>query len=156
MQDKLGRASTKGPIEVRVWLRLLTCTTIIEKKLRRNFAEQFETTLPRFDVMASLERHPEGQAMGELSKALLVSNGNVTAIVRHLQEEGLVVSRADPEDRRSAIVSLSAMGLEQFQMLSRAHHGWVKEALAEFPRDQQAALYELLTTLKQSIARDIT
>lgn len=156
MQEKLGGGHKRGPMEVRVWLRMLTCVHTIEKRLRRNFSDQFETTLPRFDVMAALDRRPEGQSMGQLSRALLVSNGNVTAIVKNLQEDGLVVSQADPQDRRSAIVSLSEKGRERFRKLSRAHHAWIKESFAEFPKDKQAELYEMLAALKTSIAAEGT
>lgn len=152
-REKLGGV-THGPMETRVWLRLLTCVMLLEKKIRRNFAEQFDTTLPRFDVMASLERHPEGQTMGELSRALLVSNGNVTSIVKHLQQQGLVVSKPDPMDRRSAIVALSPKGQQVFGKLARAHHVWIKNALKRFPREKQNLLYDLLADLKQSTERD--
>lgn len=150
MREKLGGVA-HGPMEVRVWLRLLTCATLLEKRIRRNFDEQFATTLPRFDVMASLERHPEGLTMGALSRALLVSNGNVTSIVRTLQQEGLVTLTSDPADRRKATVALSRKGRALFAKLARAHHGWIREAMRGFPRDEQEALYELLATLKQSI-----
>jgi DNA-binding MarR family transcriptional regulator len=89
--------------------------------------------------------------MGELSRALLVSNGNVTAIVRQLQEQGLVSSYTDPDDARSAIVSLTPNGRVQFAVLAEAHHGWVREALADFPEDSQRQLLTLLTQLKTSI-----
>ncbi|PEQ13131.1 MarR family transcriptional regulator [Novosphingobium sp. PC22D] len=140
-----------GPLDLRAWIRLLECAKIIEKRLRRNFEEQFDTTLPRFDVLATLGRSHEGMRMGELSRALLVSNGNVTAVVRQLQEEGLVASAPAPDDRRSAIVSLTAAGRHRFEELARAHHGWVREALAEFPPDKQKALLRLLTELKTSL-----
>src|SRR3546814_4034241 len=82
----------------------------MEKRLRRNFVEEFDTTLPRFDVMASLDRYPDGQTMGDLSRSLLVSKSNVTAIVRQLEAQKLVVSTVDPNDRRSAIVALTEVG----------------------------------------------
>lgn len=150
MGEKPGGV-THGPMEVRVWLRLLTCATLLEKRIRRNFGERFATTLPRFDVMASLERHPEGLTMGALSRALLVSNGNVTSIVRNLRLEGLVTLTSDPADRRTAIVALSRKGRAQFAKLALAHHGWVREAMQDFPREKQQALYDLLAALKQSI-----
>jgi DNA-binding MarR family transcriptional regulator len=139
-------------LDLRVWVRLLDCAKIIEKRLRRNFEDQFGTTLPRFDILATLDRAPEGLRMGELSRALLVSNGNVTAIVRQLQEQGLVQSSPDPEDGRSAIVALTPEGRDQFATLAQAHHGWVREALADFPEDSQRHLLDLLTQLKSSIA----
>src|SRR3546814_5969760 len=86
------------------------CSSDLEKRLRRNFVEEFDTTLPRFDVMASLDRYPDGQTMGDLSRSLLVSKGNVTAIVRQLEAQKLVVSTVDPNDRRSALVALTEEG----------------------------------------------
>lgn len=150
MREKHGGA-VQGPMEVRVWLRLLSCAMLIEKRIRRNFAEQFDMTLPRFDVMAALERHPQGQSMGELSRALLVSNGNVTAIVKALQQDGLVTLETDPSDRRASIVALSRKGRALFIRLARAHHAWIREALEDFPREKQEALHELLAALKHSI-----
>ncbi|MEE4453113.1 MarR family transcriptional regulator [Novosphingobium resinovorum] len=146
-----GSTAPSGTLDLRVWVRLLDCAKIIEKRLRRNFEDQFSTTLPRFDILATLDRAPDGLRMGELSRALLVSNGNVTAIVRQLQEQGLVSSYTDPEDARSAIVSLTPNGRVQFAALAEAHHGWVREALADFPEDSQRQLLALLTQLKTSI-----
>lgn len=144
-----------GSLDLRMWVRLLGCAKIIEKRLRRNFKEQFDTTLPRFDVLAMLDRMPDGRNMGSLSRALLVSNGNVTSIVRQLQDQGLVVARPDPLDGRSAIVSMTPKGKAHFAELAAAHHGWVRDALQDFPAAQQEHLLALLTDLKSSISRDL-
>lgn len=153
MDEKLG-GGEQGPLDVRVWLRLLSCAMTVEKRLRRNFAEQFSTTLPRFDVMAALERAPNGLSMGELSRALLVSNGNVTALVRQLQEDGLITARPDPNDRRSSIVALSEAGEARFSELAQAHHRWIAEAFEGFSHDNRRQLYALLAELKTSINKD--
>lgn len=152
MHDKYGGTQT-GPLEVRLWLRLLSCATIIEKRLRRNFAADFDITLPRFDVLATLDRYHRGQTMGELSRALLVSNGNVTAIVRQLEEQGLVSTSPDPADRRSSIVALTPAGQKRFDELAKAHHAWIRDAFADFSTEQQKQLFAMLAELKQSIAR---
>src|SRR3546814_13459619 len=102
--------AVSGPLVFRVWGRLLSCVMQMEKSRRRKFVEEFDTTLPRFDVMASLDRYPDGQTMGDLSRSLLVSKGNVTAIVRQLEAQKLVVSTVDPNDRRSALVALTEEG----------------------------------------------
>ncbi|MBB3953867.1 MarR family winged helix-turn-helix transcriptional regulator [Novosphingobium sediminicola] len=138
-------------LELRVWIRLLDCAKLVEKQLRRNFQDQFDTTLPRFDVLAALDRAPDGLTMGEISRALLVSNGNVTSIVRQLSEQGIIDSRPDPNDRRAAIVSMTAQGREYFKTLADAHSRWVHEALSCFPADHQAHLLTLLDQLKTSI-----
>jgi DNA-binding MarR family transcriptional regulator len=136
---------------VRLWLRLLSCTMTIEKIVQRRLAEQFETTLPRFDVMAALERRPDGMAMGELSRALLVSNGNVTSIVQKLARDGHVVIAPLPSDRRSSIVRLTPAGKRYFAELARAHHDWIDALLAGLGGEGRTALYDALGDLKQSL-----
>ncbi|WP_157219950.1 MarR family winged helix-turn-helix transcriptional regulator [Flavisphingomonas formosensis] len=143
-----------GRMDVRVWLRLLSCSTIIEKRLRRRFADRYDTTLPRFDVLATLERHPDGVTMGELSRALLVSNGNVTALVRQLEGAGLVSTRSPEGDRRSSIVALTAEGRSHFAELAAAHHAWIKGMFAGVPNADLRALFDLLATVKASIAAE--
>ncbi|WP_420137079.1 MarR family winged helix-turn-helix transcriptional regulator [Sphingomonas sp.] len=143
-----------GRSDVRVWLRLLSCSTVIEKRLRRRFIEQYDTTLPRFDVLALLDRHPEGVTMSALSSGLLVSNGNVTSLVRQLENDGFVVSRPAAEDRRSSIVALSDRGQAHFVELARAHHRWIEAMFAGMKGEDQMALYSLLAMLKESIARE--
>ena len=138
---------------VRIWLRLLSCTMTIEKIVQRRLVEQFETTLPRFDVLAALERRPDGMTMGELSRALLVSNGNVTAIVRKLTEDGHVSTETLQADRRTSIVRLSAAGRRHFAALSKAHHDWVDELLAGLNPPERETLYTALGQLKLSLGQ---
>lgn len=152
MQEK-HEGAAPSPLDLRVWVRLLSCVVQMEKRLRRNFIDEFETTLPRFDVMASLERCPDGQTMGDLSRSLLVSKGNVTAIVRQLEAQKLIVSKVDPNDRRSAIVALTEEGRHRFDEMAAAHHGWVQQMMADFPRTRQRELFDLLADLKASIAK---
>ncbi len=149
------RPAASGALDLRLWVRLLGCAKIIEKRLRRNFQEQFDTTLPRFDVMAALDRAPDGLTMSALSRAMLVSNGNVTSIVRQLQDQDMLLSRPDPQDGRSAIVSLTPQGRAHFAAMAAAHHRWVGEALVDFPADSQQQLLDLLTILKSSLSKDM-
>ena len=136
---------------VRVWLRLLSCTMAIEKEVQRRFAER-GMTLPRFDVLAVLERRPEGMSMGELSRALLVSNGNVTQLAQTLKREGLIDMRPLPGDRRSSIVSLTDEGRKAFTRLARAHNDWIDQMLSGLDFTQRERLYVALGILKMSIA----
>jgi DNA-binding MarR family transcriptional regulator len=135
---------------VRVWLRLLSCTMTIEKEVQRRFAA-LGMTLPRFDVLAALDRHSE-MTMGALSQALLVSNGNVTQLVQKLVRDGLVEMRKPPADRRSSIVRLTAEGRETFARLARAHQDWIDELLGGLDFTQRERLYVSLGVLKMSIA----
>ena len=135
---------------VRVWLRLLSCTMAIEKEVQRRFAER-GMTLPRFDVLAALDRHGE-MNMGALSQALLVSNGNVTQLVQKLVGDGLVDLRKLPSDRRSSIVRLTPEGQEVFGKLARAHQDWIDQMVGGLDYTQRERLYVALGVLKMSIA----
>ncbi len=140
-----------GRSSLRLWLRLLSCTMTIEKIVQRRLADGFQTTLPRFDVMAALERRPDGMAMGELSRALLVSNGNVTAIVQKLARDGHVTIARLPSDRRTQIVRLTSAGTSHFSELANAHHGWIDDLLAGLGTDERETLYAALGQLKRSL-----
>jgi DNA-binding MarR family transcriptional regulator len=135
---------------VRVWLRLLSCTMAIEKEVQRRFAER-GMTLPRFDVLAALERHGE-MNMGGLSQALLVSNGNVTQLVQKLVRDGLVEMHKPPQDRRASIVRLTPDGRQLFTRLARAHQDWIDQMVGGLDFTQRERLYVALGVLKMSIA----
>ena len=110
---------------LRVWLRLLTCTQVIERVVRQRLRERFGTTLPRFDLMAQLDRHPEGVKMNQLSRLLMVTGGNVTAIVDQLEKEGLVERADQPADRRAFQIHLTRAGERSFAEMAREHEEWV-------------------------------
>ena len=134
---------------LRLWLRLLTCTQLIERRVRTRLREQFGTTLPRFDLMAQLERHAEGLKMNELSRLLMVTGGNVTAIVDQLEKEGLVERLDEPADRRAFRIHLTRAGEKTFADMARAHEEWVVELLAGMSRREQDELLRLLAKVKQ-------
>jgi DNA-binding MarR family transcriptional regulator len=133
---------------LRIWLRLLTCTQLIERRVRSGLREAFGTTLPRFDLMAQLERHPEGLKMNELSRLLMVTGGNVTAIVDQLEKEGLVERLDEPDDRRAFRIRLTRTGEKTFAEWARAHEQWVVELLSGLSRKEHDELLKLLAKLK--------
>ncbi len=135
---------------LRIWLRLLTCTQLIEQQVRSRLRERFNTTLPRFDLMAQLARHPEGLKMNELSRLLMVTGGNVTAIVDQLEKESLVERLAEPADRRASRIRLTRSGERTFAEMAAAHEEWVIEMLAGLSRKEHEELLKLLAKLKQS------
>ncbi|MDX2103707.1 MAG: MarR family transcriptional regulator [Alphaproteobacteria bacterium] len=135
-------------MDIRLWLRLLTCTNLIEARIRRRLRDRYDITLPRFDVMAQLHREPEGLQMSELSRRLMVSNGNVTGLIDRLVAEGLVTSRQHPADKRSQIVALSAAGRAQFEAMLPEHQSWVAEIMSGLSQDQITQIYDLLAIVK--------
>jgi DNA-binding MarR family transcriptional regulator len=139
-----------GPADIRLWLRLLGCSTVIEKRLRRKLADR-SSTLPRFDVMAALVRHPEGLTMSALSRQLLVSNGNITHLVHSLAKEGLVEIEQCSRDGRSTITRLAPKGAEAFKALSAEHHQWVEAMFAGLTAIDKERLYALLGRLRISV-----
>src|SRR3546814_1255940 len=137
---------------LRLWLRLLTCSLTIEKRVRRRLSDEFATTLPRFDVLAALDRRAAGMTMGELSKALLVSGGNLTALVRQLERQGHLQMERDPQDRRSWLVRITRSGRKHFKEMAAEHHHWIAGMFARMSADHCEQLYELLAELKESLA----
>ena len=136
---------------LRLWLRMLTTTNMVQAELRRRLRAEFDTTLPRFDLMAQLERHPEGLKMNELSRRLMVTGGNVTGLTDQLEKEGFVVRDTDPNDRRSFAVRLTAHGRESFDRMARAHEQWVVELFGGLPLADKARMHQKLGKLKQHL-----
>jgi DNA-binding MarR family transcriptional regulator len=133
---------------LRLWLRLYSATSVIEREMRRFLRARFATTLPRFDLMAALERAPEGLTMGELSRRLMVSGGNVTSIVGGLERDGLVRRRQPAGDRRTSYVALTEAGRTAFAEMARAHERWINALLADVADEDVDALTDLLAELK--------
>jgi DNA-binding MarR family transcriptional regulator len=136
---------------IKLWLRMLTCTNRITSKIRSRLRENFNTTLPRFDLLAQLERHPEGLKMSELSKRMMVTTGNVTGITDQLEAEGLVRREVDPSDRRSFVVKLTPEGRRLFGEMAAVHEGWVIELFEGLSSEEKETLYALLGKLKQHL-----
>ena len=138
---------------VRLWLRLLSCSTQIEQEIRSRLRQRFATTLPRFDYLAQLERHPEGLRMNALSRYLMVTGGNVTGLTDQLVAEGFVERLADALDRRSLIVRLTPAGRRQFLKMATEHEGWLAQMFEGFDAARKDALFDLLGGLRVHLAR---
>ena len=138
--------------ELRLWLRLFTCTTLIEGEVRRRLRRSFDVTLPRFDLMAQLDRVRGPMTLGELSSRMMVSNGNVTGLVERLVADGLVARRPSPSDRRVQLVSLTPEGRRAFRALARAHENWISEIFSDLKASDLSTLMELLAKAKRSAA----
>ncbi|WP_041675730.1 MarR family winged helix-turn-helix transcriptional regulator [Ramlibacter tataouinensis] len=148
--DMEARAHSEHPEALRLWLRLLTCTQIVEKQVRTRLRERFGITLPRFDLMAQLERAPEGLKMNELSRRMMVTGGNVTGITDQLVAEGLV-DRQDVEgDRRAWRVRLTPKGRKLFHEMAAQHEQWIVEAFASLNDKDLATLHRLLGKVKDT------
>jgi DNA-binding MarR family transcriptional regulator len=141
---------TSGKDKLRLWIRLLRASRTIESVLRERLAQQFDTTLPRFDVMAALYRTPEGMLMSDLSRFLLVSNGNVTGIIDRLASEGLVKRARRNGDRRTSIVRLTQTGNAAFKQMAAAHQQWVDELLAGVSKTDAQRLTSMLEVFRSN------
>jgi len=133
---------------LRIWLRMLTCTQLIEQRVRSRLRDRFATTLPRFDLMAQLERHPGGLKMNALSRLMMVTGGNITSIVDQLAGEGLVERLAEPADRRAYRIRLTRAGERAFAEMAREHEQWVVELFGGLTRRDHEDLLRLLAKLK--------
>lgn len=141
--------------ELRLWLRLFSCKMVIESEIRRRLHDRFDTTLPRFDLMAQLDKTPGGMKLGELSRRLMVSNGNITGLVDRLVKQGLLDRQVAPNDRRAQIVKLTAEGRRNFRAMAKAHEDWIAEIFGDLTANDRATLMRLLGKAKASARRTI-
>ena len=149
--DHETRTREDDHLALRLWLRLLSCTNRMEAPLRSRMRDRFGGSLPRFDLMAQLDRHPQGLKMRELSERLMVTGGNVTGLTDRLVAEGLVERRDDTRDRRAITVRLTAEGKRQFRAMAAEHEGWIAELMGGMQAADQALLFDLLGQLKSAL-----
>jgi DNA-binding MarR family transcriptional regulator len=155
-ETKVAERPGDHKAELRLWLRLLTCTNLIEGEIRRRLRTAFDVTLPRFDLMAQLDKSPSGMTLGELSSRMMVSNGNVTGLAERLVADGLLDRRPSPNDRRAQIVSLTPEGRKTFRAMARTHENWIAEIFGELSQSETETLMRLLAKAKLSAGRAVT
>lgn len=149
--DLASRLTKDHHQSLKLWLRMLSCTMRIENEIRSRLRATFDITLPRFDLMAQLERHPDGLRMGELSKRMMVTGGNITGITDQLEQEKLVVRVTDPQDRRASSVQLTEAGRAAFNAMAKVHEAWIEELLQDIPVEDKAQLIVLLQRMKDQL-----
>jgi len=153
-------AQDDSAASLRSWLRLLDCSTLVENEVRRRLHGQFQTTLPRFDVLAQLElaqrdRVP-GLTMSELSRRLMVTNGNLTARVERLAQEKLIRRATSASDKRMSIISLTPAGKRTLDAMTPVHRKWIAEMFAGLSAEEHDQLYALLGKLRTSVRQSLS
>jgi DNA-binding MarR family transcriptional regulator len=155
MATRSLRAAYDGRHQLRLWLRLLACTNLIEGRVRSRLRLEFDTTLPRFDMLAQLDaasvEAPQGITMGELSRRLMVTNGNVTGLTERLVQEGLVRRKISAKDRRQLRVALTPQGKRALAAMVVDHKRWIDAMFAGLSADEVSQLYHLVGRLKDSV-----
>jgi DNA-binding MarR family transcriptional regulator len=136
--------------ELRLWLRLLTCTNLIEGTVRTRLRDRFDVTLPRFDLMAQLDRAPDGMTLSDVSKRMMVSNGNVTGLVERLVESGHLDRRTSVSDRRVQVIRLTKLGRAEFRRMAAEHESWIAEIFSDLTPKDVRELMRLLAKAKGS------
>ena len=150
LPDRLGGAPD-GKRALRLWLRLLTCSSTIERRIAQRLRDEFDTTLPRFDLLAALDRAgDQGLTMGEAAGMLMVSNGNVTGLAARLKADGLIEALPGP-DRRVQRIRLTPAGQSSFTLMARAHERWIEALFADLTSEETDELARLLERTKRSL-----
>lgn len=147
-----ARSSGDDHLSLRLWLRLLACSTDIETEIRKRLRAMFGITLARFDYLAQLHRHPDGLRMSALSRYLMVTGGNVTGLTDELEKDGLVQRDAEPGDRRSVRVALTPKGCKAFERMASEHEGWVIELFGDLADSDRQQLHTLLGRLRVQLS----
>lgn len=146
--DQESWALTSDAMDLRLWLRMRACATLVENRIRTRMRTRFDTTLPRFDLMAQLAHAPRGIKMSDLSRRMLVTNGNITGITDQLERDGLVERVKVATDRRSCFLKLTPKGRQSFRRMSSDYQSWIGEMFQGLPPERQALLYDLLGDFK--------
>jgi DNA-binding MarR family transcriptional regulator len=149
--DHESRVDDEDHRALRLWLRLLTCSSLIETQVRSRLRSTFDCTLPRFDLLAQLDRHPDGLKMGELSRRMMVTGGNITGITDQLETDGWVERVGVDNDRRAWRVRLTARGKKAFHQMAATHEAWIVELFADCSERDQEQLLRILGRLKDTI-----
>jgi DNA-binding MarR family transcriptional regulator len=149
--DMEARVIAQDHAALRLWLRMLTCTQLIETQVRQGLRDHFSTTLPRFDLMAQLERAPQGLKMNQLSARMMVTSGNLTAIVEQLVAENWVERVAVVNDKRATLIQLTTTGRRAFNAMAREHEEWIISALGGLNKTEVNQLHSLLGKVKQHL-----
>lgn len=150
-ETKVAEAPGDHGDDIRLWLRLLTCSTLVENEIRRRLRDEFDSTLPRFDLLAQLERAHDGMVLGELSRRMMVSAGNLTSLVDRLVESGHVSRTTSPTDRRVQIIALTDFGRDWFRNAAARHGDWLGGMFAGLSRRERETLMAALGKLKTSV-----
>lgn len=146
-----ARVASDDHMALKLWLRLLACSTQIETEIRKRLRAGFGITLSRFDYLAQLHRHPEGLRMNALSRYLMVTGGSITGLTDELEKEGLVVREAAAEDRRAFLLKLTPLGRKTFEQIAATHEGWLIELFADIAPAERKTLYELLGRMRVAV-----
>lgn len=150
-ETKVEEAPADHGDDLRLWLRILTCSTLIDTEVRRRLREEFDTTLPRFDLLAQLERAPQGMLLSEISRRMMVSAGNLTALVERMVESGHIKRTVSPIDRRAQIITMTPAGRGIFKKMATRHGEWISELFADINDTDRTVLLARLGKLKTSI-----
>jgi DNA-binding MarR family transcriptional regulator len=150
-ETALAHAPDGHKDDIRLWLRMLTCTNLVEGEIRTRLRERFATTLPRFDLLAQLQRASDGMTLAEVSRHMMVSNGNITGLAARLEAEGLIARRVSATDRRAQVLRLTPRGRREFARQSAAHEDWIAGLFEGLPPEDRRALFALLGRLKASL-----
>ena len=149
--DLETRGSQARHGDLRLWLRILTIHKLINNEVRRRLREKFGMSLSRFDLLAQLDGRTEGMRMGELSKRLMVTTGNITGLVDELVAEKLVERLPDPTNRRASLAAMTARGRKLFDAAARANETWIEEMFAGLTTAEKAAMFDMFGRQKADI-----
>lgn len=153
-KDVHGHAD--GKQELRVWLRMLSTTKLVSQEIRRRLRAEFGATLPQFDLLAQLDREPEGLRLGEISKRTMVTNGNITGLVERLEADGLVSRQTPGDDRRVTVARLTDAGRRVFAEMAAVHETWVQELMADIDQSTLSVLARNVDQLHKSVRNHLS
>jgi DNA-binding MarR family transcriptional regulator len=136
---------------LRLWLRIVSCSQMVEQEVRSMLRDKYESTLPRFELLSALDRVPDGLSMGELSGWLMVTKGNVTGIAERLSEDGFIKRNPTPTDRRSFCVTLTPKGKKIYKEMEEDYESLLDKLFTDVSLDDSDTFTGVLAKVKEVV-----
>lgn len=154
--EKESHGHADGKQELRLWLRMLSTTKLISQEIRRRLRAEFGATLPQFDLLAQLDREPDGLRLGELSKRTMVTNGNITGLVERLEADGLLYRETPGDDRRVTVARLTDAGKRAFAEMAVVHESWLREMMADIDHGTFSVIARNIDQIQLSVRNHLS
>src|SRR3954451_16870230 len=122
----------------------------VAKRLRGRWMHQLAPlglTPGQGRALAVIARAGDGIRMADLAGKLDIVPRSATSVVDGLEEQGLVLRRADPGDRRSLLVSLTEAGRLLVSRIDEAKRGAAEEMFGTLPPAEREQLLAVLLRL---------
>ncbi len=140
------------PLSMRVGLELIFTCDMMHQIVTRDFAD-YGLSKSTYNILMLLRHGPgDGMQLHELGDLLLVSRANVTGLIDHLEQKGLVTRTVDLVDRRARYARITPPACTLLDRIAPAHNRNMDRLLQELTGSEKETLLTLLRKTRESMA----